>query len=260
MVRVNDSDDLDLMNVSFFTSKAEISNYLILKYLLKKNEPVGSWILKVMLELKNVIVSTATIGRFLKDLDSKGYTELVGAQGRVITSQGAAYITDLSDKVRREQRQKKMMEAAQPQNYQELIDLMRTRKVLECETARMAAIRANSSNIKALERTISRHEMCLDNHSDPTAPAFDFHSKVAEASNIRFLIASLEILVHEELDLSSQFMEITKERSAYYAQHHRRIAEAIKRGDPDEAENQMRIHMDAMIDDLLKLIKNAEIK
>ncbi|XID90780.1 FadR/GntR family transcriptional regulator [Paenibacillaceae bacterium WGS1546] len=178
----------------------------------------------------------------------------------MITSQGAAYITDLSDKVRREQRQKKMMEAAQPQDYQELIDLMRTRKVLECETARMAAIRANSSNIKALERTISRHEMCLENHSDPTAPAFDFHSKVAEASNIRFLIASLEILVHEELDLSSQFMEITKERSAYYAQHHRRIAEAIKRGDPDEAENQMRIHMDAMIDDLLKLIKNAEIK
>jgi GntR family L-lactate dehydrogenase operon transcriptional regulator len=231
---------------------------LILKYLLKKNGPVGSWVLKVMLELKNVIVSTATIGRFLKNLDAKGYTDLVGAQGRVITSQGAAYITELSEKVRIEQLQKKMMDAAQPKDFQELLDLMRTRKVLECETARLAATRANSANIKALERTIIRHEMCLENHSDPTAPALDFHGKVAEASNIRFLIASLEIMVHDELNLGSQLVEITRERSAEYALQHRLIAEAIKKGNADEAENQMRSHMDAMIADLEELIKKIQ--
>lgn len=248
-------EDMNLEEVDIFSSKAEIANYLILKYLLEKNEPVGSWVLKVMLELKNVIVSTATIGRFLKNLDAKGFTELVGAQGRVITSRGAVYITELVEKVGREQLQKRMMDAAHPKNYQEMLDLMRTRKLLECETARLAAIRANPSNLKAMDRTIARHEMCLENCSDPTVPALDFHEKVAEASNLRFLIASLNILVSGEIHLGSEFVKTTRERSAEYALHHRLIAEAIKKGDADEAEHQMRVHMDAMISDLEELIK-----
>ncbi|WP_424767549.1 FCD domain-containing protein [Paenibacillus sp. sgz302251] len=259
MIHENDIDDTRLDEVDLFSSKAEIVNYLILKYLLNKSDPVGSWVLKVMLELKNVIVSTATIGRLLKNLDAKGYTKLVEAQGRVITSKGAAYITKLSEKVQREQLQKQVMNAAQPQNYSELLDLMRTRKVLECETARLAALRANSANITVLERTITRHEMCLDNCSDPSAPALDFHGKVAEASNLRFLIASLNILVYEELNLGTQLVQITRERSAEYVQQHKRIADAIKKGDPGEAEHQMRLHMDEMIKDVEDQIKKLKL-
>ncbi|MDQ0217737.1 FCD domain-containing protein [Peribacillus cavernae] len=247
MIQDNDLEYNSLEGLDLFSSRAEMSNYLILKYLLKTNEPVGSWVLKSMLEMKHITVSTATIGRTLKSLDVKGYTELVGGLGRMITAQGVRYVNELSAKVRREKLQKKMMKAAQPQNLQELLDLMSARKALECEMARLAAIRANSANINELERTVIMHEMSLDNSSDPTAPALDFHGKVAEASNIRFLIASLDILMNEELKLESRFLEITRERASEYALHHRLIAEAIKKGDADEAEKQMRIHMDAMI-------------
>jgi GntR family transcriptional regulator, transcriptional repressor for pyruvate dehydrogenase complex len=233
--------------------QGEMINYLILKYLLKTNEPVGSWVLKSMIDSKNVDVSTATIGRFLKSMDAKGYTKHIGSQGRVITTGGTCYINELSSKVQRERLQKKMMKAVQPQNLQELLDLMSARKVLECETARLATSRANAENIKELERTVEIHEMCLDNSSDPTSPALDFHGKVAEASNIRFLIASIDLLMNEELKLESRFLEITRERAAEYALHHRLIAEAIKNRDADEAENQMRIHMDAMIAALKEL-------
>ncbi|MDQ0221404.1 FadR/GntR family transcriptional regulator [Peribacillus cavernae] len=247
MIENPELENINLEEVDLFSSKTDIVNYLLLKYLLKTNEPVGSWVLKVMLELKNVTVSTTTIGRLLKTLDAKGYTELVGSRGRVITAQGANIVHELSERVRREQLQKKIMKAAQPQNLQELIDLMSARKVLECETARLAASRAITTNIKAMEHTVKRHEMCLGNCGDPTFPALDFHGKVAEASNNRFLIASLDILVNEELKLGSKIEEIRKERSAEYALHHRLIAEAIKKGDVDEAENEMRTHMDAII-------------
>jgi GntR family transcriptional regulator, transcriptional repressor for pyruvate dehydrogenase complex len=252
----DDMKSTDWVEVSQFFSKTETIDYLILKYLLKTNEPIGSWVLKSMLEVKNISFSTATIGRCLKSLDSKGYTDLIGSQGRVITERGADYLNELSEKLRREKLQKKMIKAAQPQNLQELLDLMGARKVIECETARLAASRANFENIKELERMVQMHEECLDNCSDPTAPALDFHGKVAEASNIRFLIASIDILMNEELKLESRFLEITRERALEYALHHRLIAEAIKRGDADEAENQMRIHMDAMIAALEELRKD----
>ena len=249
-------DGVNLEEVGIFSSKSEIAIYLILKYLLNKQEPVGSWVLKVMLELNNVMVSTATIGRFLKDMDAKEYTELVGAQGRKITPKGASYVTELSEKVRKEQLKKKILDAAHPQSHQDLLDLMRIRTVLECETARFAATRATPENIKAMERTIKRHQSSLSSNHDPTAPALDFHGKVAEASNLRFLIASLNILVHDEINLGCQLVEITRQRSADYCVHHARIAEAIKQGDPDEAEKQMRLHMEEMCADLERLLKS----
>ncbi|MDQ0217725.1 FCD domain-containing protein [Peribacillus cavernae] len=255
LIQNDDLENADLIEMDLFSSKADIVNYLLLRYLLKMKEPVGSWVLQGMLEHKNVTVSTATIGRFLKSLDAKGYTELVGAQVRVITNRGVQYVNELSEKLRREKLQKRMMKAAQPQNPQELLDIMSARKVLECEMARLAAIRAKPANIKALEQTVEMHAMCLDNCDDSTAPALDFHGKVAEASNIRFLIASLDILMNEELKLEPRFLEVTRERAAEYALHHKLIADAIKNGDAVEEENQMRIHMDAIIAALEERVK-----
>jgi len=231
-----------------FSSKAELVEYLLLRYLLNTNEPVGSWVLKVVLELRGVEVSTATIGRILKGLDSKKYTKLVGSQGRTITSKGASYFSKVSEKVHREQLQKRLMNAAQPHNLEELIDLLRARRALECETARLAALRADQNDIAALERSMDKHEECVIENNDPTSLALDFHSKVAQASKNRFLIAALDILIYEELKIEYQIAELLlRERGSEYAIQHRLIAEAIKKRDSVEASRQMGIHIDTLI-------------
>lgn len=253
LIKDDNLSDVFLDELNVFSSKTEITNYLLLKCMVKMNEPVGSWVLKSMLDQKNINVSTATIGRFLKSLDAKGYTELIESKGRIITTKGINHVNELSSKVRREKLQMKVMKAAQPESLNELLDLMSARKALECETARLGALRANAQNIKDLEKSVEMHQECLDKLRDPTSPALDFHGKVAEASNIRFLIASLDILMNEELKMESRFLEITREKASEYVEQHRLIAKAIKNGDAEEAEKQMAIHMDSMIAALEKL-------
>ncbi len=251
-------DDATMESMDMFSSNEEAIKYLLLTLMQQMNEPVGSWILKTQLEKKEIAVSTATVGRFLKSLDAQGFTELVGTQGRIITGKGIQHVNNLTKKMQREKLRKKMITAAQPQNLHELLDLYRTRRLLECETARMAAIRATSEDIRQLEVAVLGHESCLESCADPTEPALDFHGKVAEASNARFLSASLNILINEESKLESKILEMAKNRNAEYALHHKLIAEAIKNGDPDEAEKQMRIHMDAMIAEIEEQIRLAD--
>jgi DNA-binding FadR family transcriptional regulator len=240
---------INLEEVGVFSSKSEVVEYLLLKYLAQSHHPIGSWVLKVMLELNDLEVSTATIGRILKNLDTKQYTELVDSQGRVITEKGIAYVNKLSERVEREYLQKKLIHASQPKNLDELLDLLRARKALECETARLAASRAASEDIASIEKAMLRHEDAVLNKNDPTATALDFHKKVAVASKNRFLIAALDILIYEEVKLESQFTElITRERGDEYAKQHRLIMEAIKQQRPKEASALMGIHLDTLIE------------
>src|SRR5690606_23248772 len=97
--------------------------------------------------------------------------------GRRITEKGIRHVNDLTKKITREKLRKNMITAAQPQNLHELLDLYKTRRLLECETARMAAIRATTEDIENLELAVKGHESCLDGCGDPTMPALNFHGK-----------------------------------------------------------------------------------
>ncbi|NEU32405.1 FCD domain-containing protein [bacterium LRH843] len=248
MDNLTDDIFIEEFKLDCFTTREEAIQYLLLKHLLNTNEPVGSWVLRVMLELKGITVGTATVGRYLKNLDAKKHTKLVGTQGRVITSKGVTYVRNKIEEIEREQLQKKLMEAAQPQNFKELIDLLRTRKILECESARLAAVRANSSDIESFELSMRKHEESVLNKIDPTPTALNFHRKVTEASKNRFLIAALDILIYEELKIESQFTDlILRERGEEYALQHRAIVEAIKKGNENEASYLMELHMEELI-------------
>lgn len=246
-------NEIAIPETDLFSSKEEFSQYMLLKCLAQSDEPLGSWVLKVMLELQGIELGTATIGRYLKSLDSKKYTKLVGTKGRVITSEGLAYLSHISDEIEREQLQKKLTDAAQPQNFNELIDLLRARKALECESARLAAIRATKKDLEAIEKSMEKHESFVKRKNDPTSPALDFHRKVTLASQNKFLIAALDILIFEEVKLESQITDlIVRERGEEYALQHRVIAEAIKQKDSLEAYRQMKIHIETLINDISK--------
>lgn len=247
MIEVEVAEDWERSEV--FSSKAELVEYLLLVYLSKSKEPVGSWALKVMLEVKHIEVSTATIGRLLKSLDSKKYTRLLGTSGRMITPEGIRYANELSERLMRERLQRRLMEAAQPQNIDELIDLLVARKAIECETARLAAGRADEADIETLRHSMDKHEETVRRSTDPTAAAFDFHEKVARISRNRFLIAALDVLIYEELRLEAHFPTlITRERGGEYLEQHRAIAAAIKNGDEETSHRLMGLHIDTLIE------------
>ena len=85
----NESLNLSLEELKeLFPIQSDLIDYLILTFLLQKNEPTGSWTFKEMFEQAGLTVGTATIGRNLKMMDSHGYTVQVANKGRVLTDLG----------------------------------------------------------------------------------------------------------------------------------------------------------------------------
>ncbi|RXJ01320.1 FCD domain-containing protein [Anaerobacillus alkaliphilus] len=237
-----------LEEYDFFSTKGELTEFLLLKKLSETNEPVGSWVLKTMLEVNGLEVSTATVGRILKTLDAKKYSKLVENQGRLLTAKGQTYISHLSDEVERMRLQQNLMEASKPGDFGELLDLIIARKTIECETVRLAALRATVDHIEDLYHSLEDHDHDVSCKKDPNPVACIFHEKIAEASQNRFLIATLNILIYEELKLESKISDlITREKGAEYVQHHRLIADAIRDRNADLAVRYMQEHMDAML-------------
>lgn len=72
----------------FFKSQEEMMFFLLLSEIQKQKEPLGSWSLNALLAKQGVCVSTATIGRYLKVMDSDGLTIRKSNQGRIITEKG----------------------------------------------------------------------------------------------------------------------------------------------------------------------------
>ncbi|WP_078593760.1 FCD domain-containing protein [Evansella clarkii] len=241
-----------------FSTKGEITEYMLLRSLEETESPVGSWQLKMKVEESGLEVSTATIGRILKDLDGKKYSRLVENQGRVLTPEGLKYVQKITNDLERMQLQQNLMDASIPGDYKELLDLVYARKTIENETARLAALRATDEQIKNLYRSIKLHEKEVTVNNDPTPVACEFHELVAEASQNRFLIASLNILIFEELKLESKISDlITREKGEEYGQHHRLITNAINNKDPESAVLYMNEHMEAIINAIEKQIKDS---
>ncbi|UOE94020.1 FCD domain-containing protein [Alkalihalobacillus sp. LMS39] len=241
----------------FFSNKGELAEYFLMRSLSETIEPIGSWVLQSRLEENGLQVSIATVGRMLKALDAKKYSILVENQGRLLTEEGQRVFKGLSEEIDRRKLQKSLMTASQPNDLDELLDLMIARKTIECETARLAASRASKKQIDALYHCINEHEHQVCSKKDPNLVACNFHESVAEASQNRFLIAALKILIYEEIKLESKISYlVTREKGQEYVKHHTLVADAISAGDEKKAVKYMREHMDSMI---LAIQKQNEI-
>lgn len=228
----------------FFDSKKEYTEYLIMKCLIDRKEPSGSWILKSMLQDMGVNIGTATIGRILKDLDSKEYTKPVSNKGRILTTKGSEYIEKKLIDLKRAHLNNNVMEAAQSNNLSELVDLLSTRAMLECEAAKQAALRASEEDIRLIEKALNDHQKCVAEKKDPTITSLEFHKVMAKASHNKLLTAILNLLIFEETKLESKIGKlVTRELGPQYVLEHEDIVKSVKNKDAKLAEKQMRQHM-----------------
>ena len=62
--------------------------FLILKSIDNSEVPVGSGYVRNILQMQGINISEATVGRILRQLDIKGYTEKIGFKGRKLTPAG----------------------------------------------------------------------------------------------------------------------------------------------------------------------------
>lgn len=238
-----------LMRSGVFKTRTDMIHFLMLLIMRTENEPRGSWALKSELETYAVTCSTATVGRYLKELDSREFTLQKGNLGRVPTPAGVAWLENVEDRLARSRMREQVGKAVQVNKYEELLDLLYTRQILETETARLAAQYATDQELEQLRGSLSIHQSSIQENKDPTDPALDFHATVAEISHNKFMSALLNMLFFEERRIESMFDNlVTRERGRAYVQEHENITHAIETRQPDLAAQLMNQHIQVLLD------------
>lgn len=236
------------MKQSYFKNENDYRDYVILRIVADSKNPLGSWNLKEKLAEYDIEVSVASIGRFLKILDQRGYTELYKNQGRVISEAGLEYLHAIEEELNRFTIEKEFLEASKPKNQEELLKLMHARIVIEVETARLAALNATDEDIKRIEHSFQEHCAHVSQNLQLTEVGCHFHELIAQASQNRFLSAALKLLIHEEIEMEKKFPFLkTNSQGEHYIKDHKEILEAIKSKDANQAMVIMESHMKKLI-------------
>lgn len=242
-----DSADI-LFSSGCFADRKELVEYMILDEMAQKDEPIGSSRLKMALQTKGVNISEANVGRILLQLDSVGYTCLQKTQGRLISAEGRDYAGRKKDLIIRKQLQDDYMNTVVPHNLEDLVALLRVRRLLESEAASLAAHNALPEDHDALRQNLYHHKQSVLVRGPVSTLGMDFHHKVAAASRNRFIIVPLSILLNEEAAMEVRYPKLdTRELGECYNMEHQAIYEAILRRDSDEAGKQMYDHITSLI-------------
>lgn len=242
-------NEKQLLRTGNFSSPKKLRFYLLLRFIDQRGEPAGCGVLREDFLKFGIDCSTATIGRYLKELDFKDYTVQNSNLGRVLTPSGKAYLRDMNERLERAMMQSELSKNVKVTNYDELEELLLARRALEAEAARLAALNATDEELNRLMEAVQRHKQTVQRNEDPTETALQFHTVVAEISGNRFVISILNMLVYEEKKIESKMDAlVTRERGRLYVVEHEEIAKAICSHNADLAKELMNKHLTVLCD------------
>lgn len=254
-----DNVDKCQLNISAFKSKEEIMFYSLLSEINKQTEPIGSWTLYERLNNMGITCGTATVGRYLKMLDGRGYTVCKGNQGRVITDEGAVYLELMSQNLARAEIHDDASVGLRVNEFTDLIDLIHARKTLEVAMIREAVDNATPEEITGLRKSVSSYYRLVSENKNHDAPAFNFHAILAEMSHNKYYKALLELLIFEEQQIEERMDKlVTRDRGRVYVIQHDDIASAVEASNAELAQSLMAEHFDLMLSDVKQQIDQIE--
>lgn len=127
-----------------------------------------------------------------------------------------------------------------------LLEVMEARRVLECETAALAAERITPAGREALLKALAAlspeqpDELFME--SD-----FAFHQVVATLSGNFLLLEMLTGVSQLSFEANMRLVVSKPGQKQTAIEHHRRICAALLAGDPDRARLEMRLHIDNVV-------------
>lgn len=231
--------------------------YYTLKIIGNSLSPIGSGLISEELKSLGFNISEATVGRILRDLDIKGYTEKVGFRGRILTEKGKEKLKTIEQENEIKQYGNEFINLLKVSRKDELLDILVARRAIERELARLAAINAKEADIEALEKIVQSHERHFENFITGAKDDVDFHKLIAKMAKNRILDAAMD-LIRQHGQLSPVLGYIRKEVKSTVVSDHKKILEAIAKRDPDKAERAMVRHIENLIQDVNRYWEIAE--
>jgi GntR family transcriptional repressor for pyruvate dehydrogenase complex len=179
-------------------------------------------------------VGLGSVREAIKILDVMGYLNVIRGKGTFVAD-GAHNAENQVSQLDR------VLEAVS------LADVMKAREVVECASARLAAVAADQESIERLKSLTIAMEASFRDKKVFYELDFDFHVAVAEATNNRVLLEIVKLLVdraHNYIGFMdnalSMSMPLNVERAVGTA---RRIVQFIAGGDGDSAADEMHRHL-----------------
>lgn len=213
---------------------------IVLSVLRAQRVPLGARAIGRELAVEGMQTSESTINRLLVELDARGLTEPVDKKGRVLTPEGKK----LSELLLLNQHRDLYFERALDlKSVDDLIDHLMTRRGIEREAARAAALRASETEILELRALAQPGGV-------PLHERLAFHRAVGNASHNKQIQAIANTLFVEQLEpVESVVLTIGMRQGVLvdWENDHRAVAERIADRDPDAAEREMVLHLDATI-------------
>lgn len=228
--------------------------HYILEIIAEYSEPVGSGTISNDLRRKVGEVSEATVGRVLRRLDERGWTQKDGFKGRVLTPEGMIALQKFRDEKRRRLDTNRFLELTRVEEKEELVNILIARRAIEREIARLAAEKATEEDIRQLNEIISKNLQKLESSQPGADEDVAFHKLLAEISGNKILEAALD-LIREEGQLSPILEYVRKKVGSDIVSDHKKVLEAIARRDSEGAEKAMVKHIEGIIADVNKYWK-----
>ncbi|AIG64744.1 GntR family transcriptional regulator [Corynebacterium atypicum] len=190
-------------------------------------------------------VSRPTMREVIRVLADRGMVQVIHGRGTYLNSRDQwTDMVTLVDMVSRS------MSAREVGEY-----LVEIRRMIEVGSCGYAARRATPDDLAAMRLELDRYAEASETGDAEAAAKADlaFHDRVFRSSRNPFLTAiikPLEVALSQSRLRTSAVPEV-RERAAV---HHRRIFEAIERGDEEGAKNAMRAHMKQTREDIASFL------
>jgi len=221
----------------------------ILRLVAKHEGPIGQGNLNLFLRRQGFTLSTPTVGRKLQALQFDGLLRKIGVDGRVITERGLNILHEWDAEARWRGSGEALLAALQRGDKKHILDLLKARRVIEGETAALAARQAPGKAIRRMEEILDKQRARIEAGGLGVEEDVRFHETIAEVSGNTVLHSFVSLLRQHR---RYNFL-ITSMRTVVGTQlvvEHAGILEAIKEHDPHRARAAMDYHIGRLADDI----------
>lgn len=145
----------------------------------------------------------------------------------------------------------------------EIMDLYEARAAVECEAAKLAAMRAKPADILALEDFLTQ---CQHDYQPGTSPAQllrmdeEFHVRLTALSGNAEMIRMLKNMngrIHYVRLIDLKMLSERDGSEVVTTEPHRRILQAVKRRDAAAAQSEMRNHIEHRLEVITESVRHA---
>jgi GntR family L-lactate dehydrogenase operon transcriptional regulator len=191
-------------------------------------------------------MSEATAGRLLRQFDLRGLTQALGSKGRVLTDEGRRHLAALEEAHRRSAHHNDLAHVISAQTAEDLLDVLHARRLIEAETARLAARHATAEELAELDRAVRRHIEVSRAGGASLENNVAIHRLIAQASRSRILQAIVALFL-QDTQLHQAQNRIQRAVGGIAPEDHQPILDGIRAGDPEAAATAMCAHIDRLI-------------